>query len=144
MGKIHKYVGLEGAKRIWKEIGRRFIDNTELDDIIKNMAFSLSGDSLTLEVKTHDGQSHKMSVDISAFKKDPLKIILDASSYDPNTLKPTIQDPNPNIIYLVPSGSNGNEYVEWMYDNSKQDNDGWEVIGGPSIDDSTIEDIVQG
>ena len=142
MAKIHKYVGLEGTKRIWEETGRKFIDNTELDYIINNMEFSMSSDNiLVLKIPTKTGSIKQLTVDLKKITKDPLKIYLDDTQYDSNG-KPNLSTANPNVIYLVPSNNsdNSNEYVEWMFDSVR----GWEVIGGPSISDDDIYNIVNG
>lgn len=52
--------------------------------------------------------------------------ILTSGQYDSNTGMPTINNPDPNIIYLVPQNSPDNQdgYVEWFYINN-----GWEKFG---------------
>ena len=106
------------------------------------MEFSMSSDNiLVLKIPTKTGSIKQLTVDLKKITKDPLKIYLDDTQYDSNG-KPNLSTANPNVIYLVPSNNsdNSNEYVEWMFDPVR----GWEVIGGPSISDDDIYNIVNG
>ena len=50
--------------------------------------------------------------------------------YDPSTLQPTIQDPDPSTFYLVPSGgTNPDVFQEWVYVNNA-----WEIFGSAAVD----------
>lgn len=65
--------------------------------------------------------------------------VLTSSEYDPDTKVPTISNPAPNIIYLVPTGnSEGNAYDEWIYVS-----DSWEELGpaAPTPEGIPIADI---
>ena len=141
MAKIHRYVGLKGAKRIWQEVGKRFIDNTELNYVINNSTLELNGatNELTLKIPKQGGGEKILQVDLDNMYKDPLKIYLQQGQYDVNGV-PTITNAKPDIIYLVPNADSEleNDYIEWFFDSQK----GWELIGGPSITDSDIYDIV--
>ena len=49
--------------------------------------------------------------------------------YNAETGVPTIQSPNTQTFYLVPSGEGNDMFVEWIYANSK-----WEIFGGARVD----------
>lgn len=57
--------------------------------------------------------------------------VCSSGEYNASTGEPTIQSPQENIIYLVPSqdSDNPNLFTEWIYVNSA-----WEMFGAPSID----------
>lgn len=141
MAKIHRYVGLEGAKRIWQEVGKRFIDNTELNYVINNSTLELNKatNELILKIPKQGGDKKILHVNLGDTHNDSLKTYLQPDQYDANGV-PTITNANPNVIYLVPNIDSGqeNDYAEWLFDSQK----GWELIGGPSITDSDIYSIV--
>lgn len=67
-------------------------------------------------------------------KGDPGELnihICTSSEYDPTTRIPTISNPDPDTIYLVPgeSPSSPDLYVEWIYTNNA-----WEMFGSATID----------
>lgn len=148
MTKIHRYIGLNGAKQIWKETGEKFIDNTELDYVLSNIQFNFDGNYLTLLIPSISSDTpRKVTVDLSQIiggsgeATGVIKEYLSAGRYDEATGKPNFAG-NPNVIYLVPSSGSAdtNEYTEWMYDSEK----GWEMMGAPSISSEDISSIVNG
>lgn len=142
MAKIHKYVGLDGAKKIWEKTGEKFVDDTELNYVINNMKFSLNNGVLTLSIPLHNGNGYKnLQVDLGNTTGGFSKQVLTADQYNDNGV-PIIDNPDPTIIYLVPTGDTqdiDNEYSEWTYDETI----GWEMIGGPAISDKDILKIVE-
>lgn len=67
--------------------------------------------------------------------------------YDPSTLQPTVEDPEENVFYLVPSGdSSPNMFEEWIYTNEAWEKFG-SVGGGIQTDweqnDSTALDYIK-
>jgi len=54
-----------------------------------------------------------------------------SGEYDSSTRVPTIQNPDPDIFYLVPveNGSSPDLFVEWVYTNNN-----WEMFGSATID----------
>lgn len=55
--------------------------------------------------------------------------ICSAAEYDSTTKVPTIQNPDVNMLYLVPGGTGSNLYVEWWYPNGA-----WEQLGQATLD----------
>lgn len=66
--------------------------------------------------------------------------ICSTSEYDQQTGIPTIQNPDPKVLYLVPSaaGMPPDLFVEWMYVANT-----WEIFGTATVDVSTKADKVQ-
>ena len=69
--------------------------------------------------------------------------VCQTGEYDPETLEPTIANPQGNIVYLVPDDTpeTDDSYIEWLYLSGN-----WEKIGGTSttitpIDTDTIDAI---
>ena len=146
MAKIHRYVGLEGAKHIWKETGEKFIDNTEFDHVLDNIQMDFDGAELTLSIPSRtSNNTKKLTVDIRKLFGEPgeLKKYLSPGEYDEETGQPNFKG-SQNVIYLVPSLDetldDPDEYVEWVYDEDK----GWEVVGKTPIPLDNISDIVNG
>lgn len=148
MAKIHRYVGLEGAKQIWKETGEKFIDNTEFDHVLDNIQMDFDGAELTLSIPSRtSNNTKKLTVDIRKLFGEPgeLKKYLSPGEYDEETGQPNFEG-SQNVIYLVPSlddiddPNDPDEYVEWVYDEDK----GWEVVGKTPIPLDNISDIVNG
>lgn len=61
--------------------------------------------------------------------------ICSASEYDPINRVPIIQDPQENVFYLVPGGSDTDLYTEWIWVNNA-----WEEFGtgGGGVDGVTF------
>ena len=54
-----------------------------------------------------------------------------SGEYDSSTRVPTIQNPDPDVFYLVPAedGSSPDLFVEWIYTNNS-----WEMFGSATVD----------
>lgn len=147
MTKIRRYIGLDGAKQIWKETGEKFIDNTELDYILDNIQMNFDRAELVLTIPSRTSSTPKqLKVDIRKLfgESGELKKYLSPGEYDEETGMPNFAG-SPNVIYLVPSSgstetSTSNEYTEWMYNSEN----GWEMVGTPPISSEDIMNIVNG
>ena len=66
----------------------------------------------------------KIKEDGGIYAKVPIHICT-RDEYNPRTGKPTIEDPETNAFYLVPSGSSADDmFVEWIYTGER-----WEKFG---------------
>lgn len=66
--------------------------------------------------------------------------ICSSNEYDNETYIPTIEEPEENIFYLVPSNDNSNNlYNEWVYVNNN-----WELFGSSGIDINNKVDKIEG
>lgn len=73
--------------------------------------------------------------------------ICTSSEYNHVTLMPTIEDPDENTLYLAPSGSNIDMFVEWLYVDDHFEKFGGPVSALPSVtseDDGDVLMVVNG
>jgi hypothetical protein len=62
--------------------------------------------------------------------------VLSSSDYDPDTHVPTVENPEMNVVYLVPSGeeTGNNLFDEWIYTG-----DSWERFGGVPVNNTAVQ-----
>lgn len=89
---------------------------------------ALTFDNAPTENSTNPVTSGGVYAAISALNTMRIHICT-AQEYDSQTGIPTIQNPDPQTIYLVPGGAESNLYVEWAYINNA-----WEKFGQADID----------
>lgn len=121
----------------------------EVEDDINALNFDITELDIRLdaaEENIEDTQDHLDSVDYNINELneslDDLKtkvdnihgfeiVTLSEGQYDPETMKPTIEDPKTNILYLVPNDdpTQSNLWIEWLWIRNR-----WEQIGTAAID----------
>lgn len=96
-------------------------------------AIVLQGENGTLEVYIANSQKHWAPLlnEEGGLSMSNITHICSQEEYNSTTKVPTVEDPEENIFYLVPSGENTNDlFEEWIYVDNK-----WEHFGaGGSIE----------
>ena len=84
---------------------------------------------------------------VTALENKVFKVVLTTGQFD-GDYKPTIENPDKDITYLVPVGTSPNQYIEWSYIESENpETPGyWEMVGSPieSITNGEIDGIIAG
>lgn len=125
--------------------GEFFYTEAESDALLALKQNVLSFDNAPTENSDNPVKSGgiKAALDLINARIDNLKVfaihVCQSGEYDPDTLVPTIQNPDTETFYLVPSGTGSDVFTEWIYINNR-----WEIFGSSQIDMSnyvTVTDL---
>jgi len=125
--------------------GEFFYTEVETDALLAQKQNVLSFDNLPTANSGNPVRSDgiKYALDLINSRIDNLKVfaiyVCQSGEYDPDTLVPTIQNPDTETFYLVPSGTGSDVFTEWIYINNH-----WEIFGSSQIDMSnyvTVTDL---
>ena len=105
-------------------------NGSRVENILKTII--TGGDISDLEPPQSRVEWLLMKLNEAVGKIDDINLfhICEHGEYDAVNLVPTIQNPQENLFYLVPSSTGDDKYTEWIYTSNGE----WEKFGNVSAD----------